>query len=439
MAKPARTTKVLRIGVIQDGKIVQERIVKANENVTVGESPKASFALPKGQHQGPDFLLFPHGPQGYSLRFTESMKGRVSTHGQVAAIQKLIGSASVTKQGDVYTVPLQEQDRGKVQIGNVTVLFQFVAPPPPQAVRPMDEKDFRARLVAEDDPAFLGFLGLWTALAAVLLLWMTTVEIKPRTLKDMPERMVKLIIPPKVVPPVAPTPEPGKQPAKAKSSESKTPTENEAKAPPVRSDEQVKNDLIQRSKLLLKLIGTTGESASVTDTVWGDRSVVGDIDAALRTTDGTTTVAGQATTRGGAGVDGSVTDIGDLATVGGGAAAVAAGPAVKPRVNTDSSGTVDEDIADSDCVKHVVIAKSGQLQYCYEKRLNEVPDLGGRIEVGWSIGAGGIVESVYIVANATGDDVFGECVKGKVKKWSFAQCAESSGDVSWGFAFTSKD
>lgn len=439
MAKPARTAKVLRIGVIQDGKIIQERVAKANENITVGESQKASFALPKGQIGGPDFLLFQHHSQGYSLRFTEAMKGRVSTHGQVAALQKLQGDPGVTRQGEVFTVPLQEQDRGKVQIGNVTVLFQFVAPPPPQAVKPMDEKDFRARLIAEDDPVFLGFLGLWTSLAAVLVVWMSTVDPKPRTLEDMPERMVKLILPPKKPPPPVPVADAGKQPAKAKNAESKTPTDGETKAAPPRSDEEVKNDLIQRSKLLLKLIGTTGESASVTDSVWGDRSVVGDIDAALKSADGTTTVAGQATTRGGAGVDGSVTDIGDLGTVGGGSAQVAAGPAVKPRVNTDTSGTVDEDIADGDCVKRVVLAKAGQLQYCYEKRLNEVPDLGGRIEVGWSIGGGGIVESVYIVANATGDEPFGECVKGKVKKWSFAQCTESSGDVSWGFAFTSKD
>ncbi len=439
MAKPVRSLKVLRIGVIQDGKIIQERLVKAGETVTIGESSKASFQLPKGQLAGADFVLFPHSAQGYALRFTGDMKGRVSSGGQVLPLQKLYDDSNVKRTGDVWTVPLADSDRGKLQIGTATILFQFVAPPPPQAVRPMDEKDFRAKLIAEDDPIFLGFLGLWTALGAVLVVWINTIEPVPPTLESMPERFVKLVIPQKKPPPVlVEDPNKGKQPAKAKT-ETKTKAEGETKAPPVRSAEDVKNDLLKRSKLLIKLIGTTGESSSVTDTVWGDRTAIADIDGALKTADGTTTVGDQATTRGGAGVDGSVKDIGELGTVGGGEGAVAAGPAIRPRVNTDTSGTVDEDIADGDCVKKVVLAKAGQLQYCYEKRLNEVPDLAGRIEVGWAIGGAGIVESVYVVANSTGDDVFGECIKGKVRKWSFSQCPESTGDVSWGFAFTSKD
>jgi pSer/pThr/pTyr-binding forkhead associated (FHA) protein len=38
--------KVLRIGVVKDGKVVHERLIKPGQNVTVGESPRNTFVFP---------------------------------------------------------------------------------------------------------------------------------------------------------------------------------------------------------------------------------------------------------------------------------------------------------------------------------------------------------------------------------------------------------
>ena len=47
MAADAGKNKVLRIGIIRDGKIAEERLIKASQTVTVGESAKNTFVFPK--------------------------------------------------------------------------------------------------------------------------------------------------------------------------------------------------------------------------------------------------------------------------------------------------------------------------------------------------------------------------------------------------------
>ena len=159
-----RQNKVLRIGIIQDGKIVQERLVKANEPVTVGDSSKNTFVIPKSSLTSSSFTLFKPSGKGYVLQFTEAMKGKISAGGAVVALQKAAEDPQVTRKDGVCLLPLTDQDRGKIQIDSVTVLFQFVAPPPPKAAKPIQQLDFRPRLLAEDDPVFIGFLGVWSAL-----------------------------------------------------------------------------------------------------------------------------------------------------------------------------------------------------------------------------------------------------------------------------------
>src|SRR6476469_4488206 len=68
--------KVLRIGVIQGGKIVEERIVRKRETVTVGSSERNHFVL-NAAGITPRFELFQLVGADYILNFTETMTGRV--------------------------------------------------------------------------------------------------------------------------------------------------------------------------------------------------------------------------------------------------------------------------------------------------------------------------------------------------------------------------
>lgn len=436
MAAQTRQAKVLRIGIIQDGKIVQERLIKAGEAVSVGESPKNTFVFPKTHLPSASFVIFKPSGKGYVLQFTAGMKGKISAGGAVVALQKLLEDPAVTKKGGVASLPLTEQDRGKISVDSVTVLFQFVAPPPQKAVKPIQAMDFRPRLIEEDDPIFLGFLGVWAALGLVLAIWVWQADPPELTIDDVPERFVKLVVVEK--PPPELPPEPTDQGAQ-KSGEAQKEQENKgpkSEIDKIKGENQLKENVLKNSVLLTKLIGTTGESSSgFVENLWSDQEQgLGNVDAALRDAAGATGDAGAATRTGGAGGTGA-SDIGELGTIGGGGASdVSVVVKVKPRVSAEGgsiAGTGDENQ-----IKATVNRYTGQLTYCYEKQLKVNPNLQGRIEVGWTVVAGAVTGAPYIIANTTGDSALADCVTGKIRRWQFP--ADADGPMSWPFVFTAQ-
>ncbi|MFH1436548.1 MAG: hypothetical protein ABIJ56_12580, partial [Pseudomonadota bacterium] len=118
----ASLPKVLRIGVIQGGKIVEERIIRKREDVTVGQSERSLFVLPSPRLPG-RFVLFEIKKGGYVLNVGDFMGGKVSVAGSTVQLG--------ADQGKRH-VPLDDKARGKIAIGDSTLLFQFVAPPPLQ-------------------------------------------------------------------------------------------------------------------------------------------------------------------------------------------------------------------------------------------------------------------------------------------------------------------
>ena len=83
-------------------------------------------------------------------------------------------------------------------------------------------------------------------------------------------------------------------------------------------------------------------------------------------------------------------------------------------------GSFDADVIGGDPgkVKSVVKANNGSILACYEQRLKENPNLGGRIEVGWVI-SNGRVTNPHVVYNNTHDDALGKCIVDKVRRWRF--------------------
>lgn len=432
MASQGRQQKVLRIGIIQDGKIVQERLVKAGESVTVGESPKNTFVFPKTHLPGQSFLLFKPSGKGYILNFTSDMKGKISSGGAVVALQKLNEDPSVTRKNGVATLPLTEQDRGKIAIDGITVLFQFVAPPPTKAVKPIQQLDFRPRLIEEDDPVFIGFLGVWSALGVVLAIWVWQADPVVLTIDDVPQRFVKLVVEPKPAPEVE-LPDAAGPKEKVESGE---PKESKGPKSEARAERDARDAVMNKSKLLTKIIGTQGESSNgLVNNLWSDEEQgLGDVDSALRESAGATTDAGAATRAGAAGGN-AAAEIGELGAIGGGAGGdVVVKTTVKPKV-TAESGTVSAS-GDENAIKSTVNRFSGQLQYCYEKQMKVNPSLEGRIEVGWTVTGGAVSGAPYIIANTTGDSALADCVTGKIRRWTFP--ADVEGDMSWPFLFQQK-
>src|SRR5579864_8896834 len=120
--------KVLRIGLVAAGRILEERIVKQRTSVTVGPSEKSTFVV---QANLPvQFKLFELIGGDYYLNFLDGMTGRIALATGISDLAALKGQAK--RVGSAYQVRLSEEARGKIVVGETTFLFQFVAPPPVQ-------------------------------------------------------------------------------------------------------------------------------------------------------------------------------------------------------------------------------------------------------------------------------------------------------------------
>jgi hypothetical protein len=121
-ARPGGGPRVLRAALVRGGKVVDERILQPGAALTVGPSEHNTFvvALPAST------TLLERGAAGYELRGGPGVGGRVAT------------SAGITEIG-AATVPLGEDARGKIIVGDAVVLFHFVDPPvrPPRAHLPL--------------------------------------------------------------------------------------------------------------------------------------------------------------------------------------------------------------------------------------------------------------------------------------------------------------
>ena len=118
--------KLLRIGLVQAGRVVEERIIKQRTSVTIGQSERATFVIGADSVPSP-FKLFELIGGDYYLNFTDSMTGRVALEEGIRDIASLVGRAK--RVGNAHQVKLSDEARGKVVAGDATFLFQFVAPP----------------------------------------------------------------------------------------------------------------------------------------------------------------------------------------------------------------------------------------------------------------------------------------------------------------------
>lgn len=442
-ANNVSSQKVLEIGIIMDGKLVQDREIRPGEAVTVGTGPKNTFVFPR-THLPSEFVLFAPTPRGYELHFTEQMAGRVQSGNTPVSLKKIAQDPTVQRKDGFWALPLTELDRGQITVDNVKVLFKFVQPAP----KGLPLQDFRPRLLEEDDPLFFGFLGLWTALGVVLAIWVWVSPPREVTLDDLPEQYVRMIIevPEERTPEPVPDTKP-EEPTDAESEEPKpepeTPAEKtETSRPPqseagqARAEAQRKSELIGQNQLLLKFVGTAGESrGGVVENLWGEDGGLGNLAQLQEATSVTTDAA--LTTRGGNAGGAAAAKLGEVNQIGGGKASnvAAIGVSVKPKVNA-GQGWVDAELGDEDAVKGTVDRYSGQLQYCYEKVLKIDPTLDGRIEVRWKVADGLVVGMPVILANTTNNAELADCVVKKIRRWEFPQ--DVKGDMSWPFLFQQK-
>jgi hypothetical protein len=148
--------RILRIGVLLGGKIVEERLIRERTSVTIGQSMKNTFSIPV-EGLPLELTLFSLEEGKYYLRFLTKMDGRLSAGDQVNTLEALKGRGAVN-HGDYWQVPLSENSRGKLSLGDLTILFQFVTEPPRQP-KPMLPASVRGTFADRFDPRLSVILG----------------------------------------------------------------------------------------------------------------------------------------------------------------------------------------------------------------------------------------------------------------------------------------
>jgi len=445
--KSSAAKKVLRIGVIQSGKLVEERRMRKRETITFGSNPTATFAI-TADHLPKKMDLFEHSGGKYYLKFTEKMDGQVkSGSGDYRSLKKLRSSSETKKKGDFYVIEISDDTQGKILYGSdpkeqVRVMFNFVAPPSKagQADLPYE---FRGTLLSSIDLQFSSILivvSLCTLSVVAYAGQQTYVE--PTSIEQISERYQKLIMPdrepePPRDPETAKEDEgdkkeekakkkPKKKKSKSKKSSKKSKDKGKSDAKPVdkEAEARARKAAITKKVAQKGLLGVIGVKSSNSDggaladvfKDGGDEDgSLGDAMSGIQGVD----IAndGSAATRGGGA--GAAAAIGDIGTEGGGSVTTGGKREAKVSGRVDTQAPeVDGDLSPNKVQKAMKKYLSG-VKDCYERALKRNPKLSGKIVIGFEILETGKVAEFEFPTDNVGSDEVRKCIRKRSRMWRF--------------------
>src|ERR1700722_17915247 len=183
--------KILRIGIIQGGRIVEERRVRKRENITIGQSAKNMFVVPS-EALPRNWLLFEASGSQYVAHFSDGMDARIAVGNEIISLSQLKQTGKIQKKGSSWPLPLDERSRGKISLADMTILFQFVTPPPPQP-RPQLPASVRGSPLTGVDWFFTTIAAISFLLHLTLIIYLRNVD-WPRKpdIEAIPDRFVQM-------------------------------------------------------------------------------------------------------------------------------------------------------------------------------------------------------------------------------------------------------
>jgi len=425
--------KVLRIGLVQGGKVIEERIIKQRTHVTIGPSEKSMFVVP-AQHVPATFRIFELVGNDYALNFLDTMGGRVALPTGISDLAALRGQAKRTPQG-AYQVRLTEDSRGKVVVGETTFLFQFVAPPPVQP-RPQLPVSVKSGLSSQIDwtmtiIAAFSFLFHFGMVGAIYSDWMDPVIDEEVSIAGLIDSVRGLPPPPPVeTSQESPTAVNTAAAATAEAPKQAGGGSGGAKGPgkggSMSTGERIRLGQ-QLEQLEMATLGALNSQGPATAGVLrGGEVPTGALDAAASSGAGVSASGGSGLNLGGGGggvvrpgaSGGGLGSVGatTAGTPGGaGQAAVVKGPT--GNANVGGASVAGGSVSNAD---KVVAGMRAGFRACYNRGLASNPDLQGQVKIVAKVGPNGEVLSATPQGGAgLGNEVV-DCVVRRVKSASFA-------------------
>ncbi|MEM7154194.1 MAG: AgmX/PglI C-terminal domain-containing protein [Myxococcota bacterium] len=441
-SKP-RQSKVLRVAVVVDDLVCDEIHQHEAGSISVGSDYRSDVIL-FGSRAPRQHQLFDYNGGAFYLDLPTNVRGKVMMGRKAFTVGSLRKRFA---KGDRLRVKLSPRAKGKLLIGDSTVMFQFAAPKklPPRLPFPVQFKPRVGELWGRRELSTLAAsaLGLGSYFT-----WAATAEYDSSfNLDQIDERFVRAM---ELVEEKEDEPVPEEEDQDDKLAEEDEEKEKEVKEKPKPDPKKLDKKPEKFSKQAMKqarnvgiarVLGTYGGpgEGTVLDVIESTENNLGDLFAQGMTTtmladggDITPFVpGGEGISLGGsmAGTEGF--DMGE-------------GPELEKKVEkrerkvkgrtkatkTDVFGDVD-----AKGIKAQISRRTSALQHCYNKELRTQPELAGKMTYTISISKMGSVTSVAIEEDTVGSSRVKTCTQAKMRGWRFGT-QEDSGEVTFTVVFS---
>lgn len=467
--------KLLRVAVVLDKRVIEERLIRVDGDITVGSGPKNTFVL-QGQVPKQVTVFESRGPGRFALVFERGQEGRIELDAGTDKFtpSELADKGKAQKKGKHFAVELTDKARGKIAVGDASVLFQFVDPPNaamraplPMAVKGGIANQIEWPFLYIMAASFILFGGSTTGLD---IWWKQTgqyyynpasadrarlydlirAEVQAKKEKKEEEKKEEEKPEEKTADAgepaeAAPAPEPEKpKPSKAKAAAPKAGREGP------RETNKTKLAAAVKQKTFLHVLGTTGGSGpGELDTLKGGvhaQNIANAFDLEGGIAQNRESGAGGAAFVGGpqaeAAGDGQrykslsagETGAGRIETAQVKTAEKSNEVKINANVRDGSvSGQEGAGQIDKDSVARVFSRRKSAIKYCYERALKLNSNIKGKVVIRFTIGTAGRITSVQASQNTTGDPGIADCIIEKVQGWRFDP--PSGGSVTFSYPF----
>ncbi|HKA86233.1 MAG TPA: AgmX/PglI C-terminal domain-containing protein [Haliangiales bacterium] len=425
--------KILRIGVILGDKIVEERLIRDRGPVSIGQSARNTFSVPTPELPR-SWPLFQLTGGRYVLHVSETMDGRISDGGQVLTLAQLkqTGRAQRVGQGPTksgWLIAVTEASRGKIVIGEMTLLFQFVQAPPLQP-RPQLPHSVKGSFTDRIDPYLSVVLSISLAVHIIVFCYFKffVKDTNPPPPDVIPDQFARVVMtrPKPPTPPKEPE-KPGMQNEGEKKEEKKAEKKGEDKPKVEEKEKPSAADIkakVESSAVIRTLNQLAAKGKNGTAIATSDKEAWGDLDKGLKKVgqEGgvqiATTSSGTRTT--GTGDVASGKEIGVTGPEGPGSTGR---EKVEEQIKTRTEAGRLEGEGEVGLDPNVVATTIGRLykqkvNACYQRGLKTNPNLGGRVDIAFTVGVAGNV----IKASVSGfDSSVDSCIEQEVRRWRFTK------------------
>ena len=450
--------KVLRLGVFQGERCIEERLLRKRIDVSIGQTLSNTFVVPASSMPKSHPLFRVDGKGDYFLLVNDRMGGRISQGGEVIDLTRLRQSSQARAVDGGYEVRLSNQARGKISFGEIRVLFQFVVAPP-VATRMLPSALGGGALAG-----FSTFLGvpilIGLALSAVLQMGplffvMLRDWPEPEGYSEIPdwylEREIELAeeeeeeeeseeekeeeegegegsgeteaVNEEIV---------KEQPKKKDSKESKS-TSTPKSAAEVAAEKRMKKS--RGKKIVGEVFGVEGDGSigdSIASNIVGADSTISSLEGLTGSDIGGPGGAGSGDGLGlglGTGGEGSAGGEPGLKNVegGGGNKIIGSGPETsepakrekaKLKIKTDTKIPSSVASGDKKGIESIFSKKKRHIEGCYKRVIQKYGDQSGKVVVKITIGTDGKVLKVSTTVDEIGKNL-SSCIEAKIKRWKF--------------------